>query len=315
MDKEELERLLAFLNTGAQQDATANPPTQGSSGTIDIDFGELLGKVAENVVLGQDPTGASSFFQDPEREMLGVQLLSGLIGMAVPVPSFPTGAAGKVLKNVQEVFGGLTDILRRSAAGESLSIDRAAYEAGEGFLLDTRHATGQAIHDATSRDIAEFVRPGMYRSGEATPFTNMDRFGLEWDDLPLDDLGVLAIPTRKGNYGSLYDSRRFEVGELIGRPRSRETGPLLVDLFTNRSLAELGARATVHGDPIAKQAFSRGLPNNIDEFIRLQREGWEELVVDDELIKLFNPRDATAAVNRVSDITFDDFLLGLGGRY
>ena len=307
MDKEELERLLAFLNTGAQQDATANPPTQGSSGTIDIDFEELLGKVAENVVLGQDPTGASSLFQDPEREMLGVQLLSGLVGMAVPVPSFPTGAAGKVLKNVQEVFGGLADILNRRAVGESLSIDRAAYEAGEGFLLDTRHATGQAIHDATSRDIAEFVRPERYRPGEVTPFTNMDRFGYEWDDQPLETIddffGVLAP---KG-----VPDRTLEEIALHG---SGETGNLLVDLFTNRSLAELGARAMVHGDPVAKQAFSIGYPKNIDEVISLQSEGWQKMMVDDELMRLFSPREATQAIDRISNITFDDFLLGLGGR-
>ena len=270
MDKEELERLLAFLGgTGAQQDATANPP-QGSSDTVDIDFGELLGKVAENVVLGQDPTGASSFFQDPEREMLGLQLMAGILG-----PGLPAGAAAKILGKADEMLIGLRKIVERG----DMIIEPDEYIKALDEIVDERQHIGEAIHGANTEVVGRFVRPEKYPEEVVGQFTRRQdgsrRYMSSMDDLGLE-LEYLGADFMEYTPRAIRD--QMDRGQIMG------------SLLTNRSLAELGARAVVHGDPVAKQAFSIGYPKNIDEAISLQSEGWQKM-------------------------TLDDFLLGLGGRY
>jgi hypothetical protein len=133
MDPELLQQLFA------QQDATANPPRSSEGGSAG-GIMELLGMVGENVALGQDPTGLSSLAQDPEREMLLVQLASGLMG-----PGIPAAAASKVFNRVNKLMGDLTQ--------ENL-IDIVE------ILAEEKDQIRGAIHGATTEDIVNFNKVG-----------------------------------------------------------------------------------------------------------------------------------------------------------
>tara|TARA_A100001518_G_C1223776_1_gene69891 strand:+ start:822 stop:1778 length:957 start_codon:yes stop_codon:yes gene_type:complete len=317
MDKEleELERLLALLGgTGVQQDATANPPTQGGSGTIDIDFGELLGKVAENVVLGQDPTGASSLFQDPEREMLGLQLMAGILG-----PGLPAGAAAKILGKADEMLIGLRKIVERG----DMIIEPDEYIKALDEIVDERQHIGEAIHGANTEVVGRFVRPEKYPEEVVGQFTRREdgrrRYMSSMDDLgfELEHLGAEFM-----EYTPYAIQDQMNRGQIMGR------------LLTNRSLAELGARAVVHGDEAAKLAFTELRPTDlgIDDLLAKKARGEKYLDIfegpdglsnyqlleymgpyKEGLAKFYDPFAAEAALGRnLSDVTLYDFLLGLG---
>lgn len=193
MDPELLQQLFA------QQDATANPPLESEDGSVGI--GDLI----NNIITGLDPTmgiasGAAGF--KPTKEMLGVQLLAGLLG-----PGMPADEASTFFK---AVFSRLRGV---KSPEEAVNVG--------GMVVQDMNQIERAMSGAPSEVIFDPKNQGALAEFErATDFIDDDMAMIFGDDIQR------TLDTEK-----MLDSRL--TAEM--RARAATGDPIAVDYFTTRS--------------------------------------------------------------------------------